>query len=85
MPFPSFMSQISQKPREILIFKLSWQNSKFLPVFYCKWAILEVDHVCDYIMMSYIGCLYLFWYLWKEETHSYTMEPILTNNINWAS
>ena len=30
----------------------------------------------DIIGTSYIGCLYLFWYAWKEESHSYTMVPI---------
>ena len=29
----------------------------------------------DVIVTSYVGCLNLFWFLWKEETHSYTMVP----------
>ena len=31
----------------------------------------------DVTVTSYLGCWYLFWYVWKEETHdSYTMVPI---------
>ena len=56
----------------ILIFLTFMAKFQFLPVFYCKSAILEVDHVCGVIMMSYVGCLYLFWYVWKEEIQSYT-------------
>ena len=25
------------------------------------------------ILTSYFGCLYLFWYVWKEQSHSYTI------------
>ena len=28
------------------------------------------------IVMTYVRCLYLFSYVWKEEAHSYTMVPI---------
>ena len=41
-----------------------------------KSAILRFGHVYDITVTSYVGCLYLFWYEWKEETHSYTMVPI---------
>ena len=30
----------------------------------------------DVIVTSYVGCLCLFWYVWKEKTYSCTMEPI---------
>ena len=31
--------------------------------------------VYDATVMSYFRCLYLFWYVWKEETNSYTVVP----------
>ena len=36
-------------------------------------VILRFDHVHDIIVTSYVKCLCLFWYVWKEETHGYTM------------
>ena len=44
---------------------------------YWKSAILRFHHVYDAIVTSYVGGLYLFWYVWKEGTHSYTMVPII--------
>ena len=31
---------------------------------------------CDVSVRSYVGCLYLFWYVCREQTHSYIMVPI---------
>ena len=56
----------------------------FLPMFYH--FFLKICYfwgsvmLYDVIVTSYFGCLHLFWYVWKEETHSYTME-IITNCI----
>ena len=59
--FPSFASQ---KPVEIPIFGTFWGKVQF-DLFYWKSAILRFGHVYDVIMTSYIGYLYLFWYLSK--------------------
>ena len=39
-------------------------------------ALSELGHDYDVIVTSYLGFWYLFWYVWKEETPSYTMVPI---------
>ena len=62
--------------------KPQW-NSDILVTFVVKFSILaymyislknfEPGHTYDVTVMSYLGCWYLFWYAWKEETPSYTM------------
>ena len=76
---PSF---IRQKPDEIPIFGTSqlasvWQNFQFCQLFglcftvnLLFWGLLRVY---DVTVTTYVGCLYLLWYAWKEETSSYTM------------
>ena len=59
---------------------------RFLELFLAKFLILayislkigyfELGHDYDVTVTSYLGCWYLFWYVWKEETPSYTMVPI---------
>ena len=38
-----------------------------------KSAILMFGRVYDVILTWYVECLYLFWYVWKDGTHSYTV------------
>ena len=54
-------------------------------MFYWKAAILRFAHIYDVIVMSYVGCLYSFWYAWKEETHIYTMVPLDISGIQNSS
>ena len=72
--FSSFF--ISQKPREIRHYELFWRNLQFWPMCYWKLAILRLGHVYDVIVTQYVRCLHSLWYVWKEETHSYTMVPL---------
>ena len=37
---------------------------------------LQTANVYDVIVMSYVGCLYLFWDVWENEICSHTMVPI---------
>ena len=70
MSFPSF---ISQKPGEIAIFGTFLAKYFDFDLFYyvhCKSAILRFS-LYDVIVMSYSGCLYLFWYY--EKTHQLDM------------
>ena len=78
MSFPSFMSP---KFCEILIFPWNFYFLLFWPMFYhayWKSAILRFGFnlLHNVIVTSYVGCLYLLWYVWKEETHSYTMNQL---------
>ena len=41
-----------------------------------KTRIFRFGLAYDAIVISYIGCFYLFWYVWKEESHSNTMVVI---------
>ena len=41
-----------------------------------KFGYFELGHDYDVTVMSYLECWFLFWYVWKEETPSYTMVPI---------
>ena len=54
-------------------FNLIAKFSVFVYVLRYIIGYFEVSHVCDVIVTSNVECLYLFWYVWKEETHSYTM------------
>ena len=45
---------------------------KFWPIFHWKSVILSSAMIMTFLT-SYLGCWYLFWYVWKEETLSYTM------------
>ena len=74
-PFPSF---ISQKPGEIPIFGTFMAKKSIFMVFAYISEILEISVPAmhyDVTVTSYMGCLYFFWYVWKEETHTYTMVP----------
>ena len=70
-----------------VIFFLQAQNSEILifGTFLAKFSILAYVLLkipcfevrpCLWQHCDDVGCLYLFWYVWKEETHSYTMVPI---------
>ena len=68
--FPSF---ISKKLGEVPIFRTFLVKIQFWRIFHCKSANLcKIDNY-DVIVTSCMGCLYLFWYVWKKETHSYTI------------
>ena len=41
-----------------------------------KICYFELGDDYDITVTSYLGCWYLFWYVWKEETPSCTMVPI---------
>ena len=63
----SFPSLISKKPGEIRIFRTF--SAKFLILAYISLKIgyFELGHDYDATVMSYLGCRYLFWYVWKEK------------------
>ena len=47
-----------------------------LPYVSLKIGYFELGHDSDTTVTSYLGCWYLFWYVWKKETPSYTMVQI---------
>ena len=65
------------KPVEILIFR-PFFLAKFsiLVYFSLKIGYFELGHDYEVTVTSYFRCWYLFWYVWKETTPSYTMVPI---------
>ena len=65
---PSF---ISQKPCEIP----HWQNFHFLPMFHQKIGCFEV-RPCLWRHCDVIRKIFVLWYVWNIETHSYTILPI---------
>ena len=72
----SFPSLINQKPSEISIFRLFSTKSSILAYISLKIGYFELSHDYDVTVTSYLGCWYLLWNVWKEETPSYTMVPI---------
>ena len=75
-PFPFF---ISQKPGEIPIFRTFLAKFSIFSIFAyisLKIGYFELGDDYDVTVTSYLGRWYLFWYVWKEETPSYTMVPI---------
>ena len=79
MSCPSFMSHKSGK---IPIFGTVLAKVLLLDVWlmfyfaYWKSPFWGSSLVNDVIVMSYVGCLYLLWYVWKKETYIYTFVPI---------
>ena len=54
----SFFYKARQKPSEISIFGTFWQDFQF----YCESKLyFETGIVCDIIVTSYMGSMYLFW------------------------
>ena len=72
----SFPSLISQKPGEIPIFRTFLAKFSILAYISLKIGYFELGHDYDVTVTSCLRCWYLFWYVWKEETPSYTMVPI---------
>ena len=76
MPFPSLTSQKTQWNSDKNFFGEIFNFSLY---FHQKSAILSsamsFEHY-DVTVTSYLRCWYLFWYVWKKETPSYTMVPI---------
>ena len=68
-------SFISKTPSEIPIFGTFL--AKILILAYISLKIIKLGKIgiYDVIVSLYTGYLYFFWYVWKEETHSYTMVP----------
>ena len=64
----SFPSLISQKPGEILIFRTFFVKFSILAYISMKIIYFELAHGYDITVTSYLGCWYLFWYVWKQET-----------------
>ena len=64
-----------QKPKEIPIFRTFLAKNSILAYMSLKIAKLSKLGNYDVIVRSYTGYLYIFWYVWKAETHSYTMVP----------
>ena len=61
--------------------KTQWNSRTFLAknliLAYISQKIGNFGKTCNYdaFVMSYTGYLYFFWYVRKEETHSYTLVP----------
>ena len=68
---PSFFFK-SQRLGEISIFRPSIANFSNFDYISLKIGCFELGHDNDVTVTSYLGCWYLFWYLWKEETPSYS-------------
>ena len=72
---------ISQEPRQILLFGnvcFFLQNFQFWPKFTANqqiWGRPSLWRHWDVLVTSVIKCLFLFWYLRKEEIYSYTITP----------
>ena len=67
---------ISQKPGRIPYLKPFWTDFSILANVLLKFGYFGVRPCLRLIVTSYVGCLYLFWYVWKVKTHSYTVAPI---------
>ena len=67
----------SYKPNsgEILIFRTCLAKL-ILAFIKLKIGYFELSHDYEVTAASYLGCWYLFWYVWKEETPNYTIVPI---------
>ena len=53
------------------------RKNQFLPIFYTQndhFSIFVGSSHYDVIVKSYINGWYLFWYQWKEDVHTYTLE-----------
>ena len=72
----SFPSLIIPKPIEILIFRTFIAKFSIWAYISLKIGYFELGHNYDITVTSYLEYWYLFWYVWKEETPSYTMVPI---------
>ena len=74
-----FPSLLSQTPGEILIFRTFLAKFSILSILaYVSLYIgfSELGHDYEVTVTSCLGCWYLFWYVWKEETSGYCMVPI---------
>ena len=71
-----FHSLISQKPGEILILRTFLVKFSIFAYMSLKISYFELGDDYDVTATSYLGCWYLFWYVWKKETPSYTLVPI---------
>ena len=52
------------------------RKNQFLPIFYTQnghFSIFVARSHYDVIVTSYLNGLYLFWYQWKEDVHTYTL------------
>ena len=71
----SFSSIISKKPGEIPIFRTFWTKKINLGLYFTVdrqfGQTQQLWRHCD----DKHGMFVLFWYVWKEKTHSYTMVP----------
>ena len=72
MSFPSLINRNS----DIKYFLAKFSILAYISSAY-KIGYFELGHDYDVTVTSYLGCWYLFWYVWKEETPSYTMVPII--------
>ena len=68
--FPSFVRKKTVKFRYLELFLT---KNSVLAYISLKIAKLGKIRNYDVIVTSYTGYLYFLWYVWKEETHSYTM------------
>ena len=68
------ISIMSKNTGEIPIFRTWFEKFNFGLYFTENLRQFGQNHY-DIIVMSYMGCLYFCWYVWKEGTHSYTMVP----------
>ena len=59
------------KPCEIPICRTFLPQFSNLTYISLKIGYFELSHGYDVTVTSYLGCWYLFWYLWKEETPSH--------------
>ena len=68
----------SYKPKfgEILIFRTFLAKFSILAYISLKIGYVVLGHDYGVTVTSYLWCWYLFWYVWKKETPSYTMLPI---------
>ena len=73
----SFSSLISHKSGEVLIFRTFFGKILNFGLYFTEIVCFELRHDDhDVTVTPYLECRYLFWYVWKEETPSYTMVPI---------
>ena len=73
--FPSFLSKT---PEEIPISRTFLVKFSILANISLKIGYFELGY--DHVMngRSYLGCWFLFWYVWKKEAPSFTMVSIIT-------
>ena len=64
----SFSSFISQKMGEISIFGIFLAKCSISAYVLLKSPILRFGHIYNVTVTSYVGCLYLFWYMEKGDT-----------------